>query len=332
GDTRVDGNQNAHWSVHDNVFDDFDATGVSNGPGYDSGEAWYGGGGDFYRNVTNSLPQSIDPSYMRSIHDNLFMKASALSISALNDGQGTHAHIINATGGQPVTYLYNNIATHIRGGEGFNTNTDPAGGGTAFQFNNLILDCRAADSGPDGSAAGGCTNGFFPAANSSTANLYLFNNFCEAGDDSGTPSQPCYRISGWNVVNTFNNYTISNLANTIGSVFDVSGNASWNQGTTDTVVQTLAAANAQGYSSAETYEFSPTSANDATVGVGVNETAFCNLMADVDAKAACLQSTTYAVGYDQVNHKVIPSGITPVARPSSGAWDSGPYQFKANAP
>ncbi len=107
---------------------------------------------------------------------------------------------------------------------------------------------------------------------------------------------------------------------------------------TDIVVQSQATANGQGYLKAQTYMFSPTSSGNATVGKGVNHTADCTAIASSNAAqaalaaAACQKDTSYAVTYNQTNHTAVLSTRTPVARPTSGAWDAGAYQFQPLGP
>lgn len=73
------------------------------------------------------------------------------------------------------------------------------------------------------------------------------------------------------------------------------------------VFQTNAQATSSGYTSSETNPYSPLSANSPTVGTGANETSLCG--------------TYPALCYDLLD----------VARPPSGAWDSGTYMFSQNA-
>jgi hypothetical protein len=76
-------------------------------------------------------------------------------------------------------------------------------------------------------------------------------------------------------------------------------------------------------------------ATSSTVGAGVNETnTYCaDMLASSDpvirqAGAACGKSTTLGCSYNKTNHTLSCPAQTPVARPGSGAWDSGAYEYK----
>jgi peptidoglycan hydrolase-like protein with peptidoglycan-binding domain len=101
-------------------------------------------------------------------------------------------------------------------------------------------------------------------------------------------------------------------------------------------VMTNAVATTDGYTTAESFAYSPASANSQTVGVGTNEEGFCNTMLGSGdplvqaAGTACKSDTTYGVGYNAANHTVIFPARTPIARPTSGAWDVGAYQYSSS--
>jgi hypothetical protein len=84
------------------------------------------------------------------------------------------------------------------------------------------------------------------------------------------------------------------------------------------VFQTISAANAQGYTSAN--DFAPTAKSTATVGTGTNETNMGSLFGP-----AFLESTTNACAYNSANHTVSCPVITVNNRPPTGAWDAGAY-------
>jgi hypothetical protein len=100
------------------------------------------------------------------------------------------------------------------------------------------------------------------------------------------------------------------------------------------LTQSHATTNGQGYTSSETYAYSPSASSNSTVGAGTNQTGtYCAaLLGSSDpilqaAGTACKSDTGYACTYNSSNHTVTCPGRTPIARPSSGAWDIGAYQF-----
>jgi hypothetical protein len=90
------------------------------------------------------------------------------------------------------------------------------------------------------------------------------------------------------------------------------------------VIQTIAAANAQGYTSANDY--APTAASTATVGKGANENGLSATFG-----SAFQQTTTNGCAYNTSNHTVVCPAVTVLPRPASGpcpgvgCWDAGAY-------
>jgi hypothetical protein len=70
------------------------------------------------------------------------------------------------------------------------------------------------------------------------------------------------------------------------------------------------------------------------VHAGANEQTLCATIAGLNPAAgiACQSDTTYGVSYNTSNHTVISPARTPVARPMTGTWDSGAYQFSSQVP
>jgi hypothetical protein len=79
------------------------------------------------------------------------------------------------------------------------------------------------------------------------------------------------------------------------------------------VTQTNAQATSAGYTSSQTYPYSPTASNSPTVGQGADLTSNCST-----AAALCSDTSDGSIR-------------TPVARPSTGAWDSGAYEYEAGS-
>jgi hypothetical protein len=176
-----------------------------------------------------------------------------------------------------------------------------------------------------------------------SATFYLFNVTMECGRDSNNATGTCLPGSQTTLTMYNDHFIASGMAyqctaqagstgtcksftNAAGTANSPTFSAPPNpMGATDTVVQTKAKANGQGYSYSSPYQFSPTLGNGVTVGKGTNQAATCNLINDSAAQAACKSDTTYAVTYNQSNHTAVPSSRVPKSRPS-GAWDIGAYQ------
>jgi hypothetical protein len=223
---------------------------------------------------------------------------------------------------QAVNVFYNNVFRNFfPGGQGcgnvmvwaFPITTD-------YEFNNIAygFNCSSAgnfwDMGPGTTSQG--TN--------FTANI--FNNTwvipSGSGDFGGTGA----------TANFVNNHCVLPGGGTGASCYSsAAGKGTMNY--SNDVVQTPSAASTQGYTSTQTFAYSPTSASDATVGAGANEQAYCNAMLGSSdpvlqaAGAACRSGTGYACTYNTTNHTVSCPANTLVARPTSGAWDAGAYQY-----
>jgi hypothetical protein len=81
------------------------------------------------------------------------------------------------------------------------------------------------------------------------------------------------------------------------------------------LAQTHVTATTQGYTASETFAYSPASAGGGTVGQGTNEQTFCDALATAglsDAAVACRSGFAWAAI---------------AARPASGNWDVGAYQY-----
>jgi len=89
---------------------------------------------------------------------------------------------------------------------------------------------------------------------------------------------------------------------------------------------TDSAATAAGYTSSQTRPFSPTLATSASVGFGANLTSIWPAgFPTVDASLICSEQTVSGVV------QAVCTG-TPIARPTTGAWASGAFQFAGNQP
>ena len=90
------------------------------------------------------------------------------------------------------------------------------------------------------------------------------------------------------------------------------------------IVESLTTANGQGYNNSQTYVYSPTSGGSPTVGAGTNLTgSFPGSFSTLDTTYACTESTVAGVV-----QSVCPAR-TANSRPTSGAWDSGAYEYQS---
>ena len=309
---------------------------VIDGSDSNAGVCTWGQYPSFYHFTDSIIRYTSDGvgQWCHDVHDVIFEH-----IVSLNNKPGAnHTNIfecnVDSTGnapGQPQNtpnVFYNNIVRHSESDVGvwFCPNTMPE-----YWFNNLFYDVR----GEGLSVAGpsqypGCTH---------TGGQWMFNNtFVDLGQPlvcHGTGSD----TTGGIYLTALNNH----LINTTWDGTGCTGGAS----SATNVSLTTATASSQGYvSGAGTYRTSncasdstkpcaPTVASAGTVGTGGNHQAYCTALAafsseyaiGIQAASACKYGTTDGCGYDVVNHKMNCPAQTAMARPSSGAWDAGAYQY-----
>jgi hypothetical protein len=166
----------------------------------------------------------------------------------------------------------------------------------------------------------------------------IFNNTIEAGADASPPGGKPIRAGSWNgsaspgAINLYNNHTISD-ASPMYTTNDCNSGCAVTQSPNPNLIQSKAKAKSQGYTLAQTYSFSPTSPKSATVGTGTNESSLCTAISRLNPAAgtACQSDTTYGIVYNTATHTVTGLARTPVARPSSGAWDAGAYEWNSSS-
>jgi hypothetical protein len=202
---------------------------------------------------------------------------------------------------------------------------EDTGGGTAYVANNVIHD-----------SAPGCEAYF--AGGNSTSNEYVWDNIWYNLHSNPPELDPggasywwnntivvgggyCLKASGHPGTSTGpivyeNNHCITRDTGAPGTINGVTVTADHN------VLQSPTAASAQGYSSNQTYAYSPTSSGDSTVHAGMDLSSKCN-----GALASLCMDTSYACGIDGTHHVVVCPGRVTVARPRSAAWDAGAYEM-----
>ncbi len=92
--------------------------------------------------------------------------------------------------------------------------------------------------------------------------------------------------------------------------------------TSGNVLQTPAAASAQGYSASQANSYSPTASGSATVGAGANLSAVCS-----GGNSGLCSGTAYACTYDTISHSASCPGRGLTARTTS--WDAGAFQYSS---
>jgi hypothetical protein len=288
-----------------------------------------GGCNNVYQNYFAWMADAVNENGIILFHDNVEANAGMMCYS----GCGTHNNVMESNN-DPVggMFTYNNVFINPAPDDnqgGIVIQLAPKASYTSYFFNNVITngppyqqnEIVCADPLVGSGSGSACT---------------IFNNTAEGGADTGPPSGAIVRAGTFNghigpsAINFLNNHAITS-STTLVTTSDCSNSPCTVTLTTD-VQQGKSTANGQGYTLVQTYAFSPTSGSGATVGAGTNETSLCATISAINATAgaACLSDTTYGVVYDTTTHSVTGLARTPIARPSSGAWDVGAYQYAAS--
>jgi hypothetical protein len=266
--------------------------GVPNGAVVDSAVSWHD-------NWWDTITSSYDPTQ----HQNTFEDNGASNneffynnlVTNTTNSNGLTLNFAPCTG--TTTYVFNNIIANV---DDTPLNVQPeCGAGTFFVFNNSIE--LGADS-VKGSGNGGIGTGTYPGCPSGLSGCtYTNNHFIGTNNQSTQICQaPCTDTT--------------NLSQTI-AVAKANVSPAFNQ-----------------YSFAQSpYVFPPVVNTNSTVGAGTNSSSSCTTITNANAAAgdACVNDTTYGVGYNSSTHTVItpPPYRNPNGRPGSGAWDIGAYFY-----
>lgn len=191
----------------------------------------------------------------------------------------------------------------------------PGTGVTSYAWNNVLADTGVANILNFGDST--------PLFSPCCGRVVFVNNTVECGPDTAAASvcaDQTWTTEPAAVDTVFkNNHFITSAGNYISGT----GRSSIQS---NNIVQTRAAALAQGYTFAQApYKFIPTDAGDATVDTGVDLTADCTIMYTLCA------DTKYGVVYDDVAHTATLYGRTAATRYPDAAWDVGAYQFDTGA-
>jgi hypothetical protein len=222
-------------------------------------------------------------------------------------------------------FIYNNVIAHVwqqgvgGAGGGLWLSGNDANTATGYAFNNVMFDNQP--------GFGFGVAGHF-AENYGT--WYAFNNTVECGTDTNLCANGTLDgggATGMTFVLYFgNNHLIGSTASDWSCEFSA---CSTPGALKSDVAQTLTTANSQGYTSTSAFAFQPMSGSGSTVGAGGNAQSICTTIASLNATAgaACQSDTGYACTYNTTNHTVSCPDRTEVARPASGPWDIGAYQY-----
>lgn len=292
------------------------------------------------RNMIRYVTQGVG-QWCHDIHDNIFEHF-------YNPIWPTHANVMECNddaagspgGGLPQNQpnvFYNNIVRHDDSslhGQGQVTWWFCPESVAEYWFNNLQYDIETnsndwAYAGPSGYS---CTN---------TGGQYMFNNTLVDA------AQPCYVSTvshGGQYLTVYNEHLIN-------TPFDSGTTACTGVSSGTNVAMTNATGVSQGYLASsggtiqtytcanDTTPCAPTSNTNSTVGGGANHLAYCTTLAGfsepaigTDAANACEYGTTDGCAYNATTHTMSCPAQTAVARPSSGAWDSGAYEFTTSTP
>jgi len=289
-----------------------------------------GGCGEVYQNYFGWIIDAVNEGSIVSFHDNVMANDGGECFA----GCGSHNNVMEENSGPTSanSFFYNNYFLNPASTDnsgGIVLQLAPHAGQTSWFFNNVItngplyqaneLVCADALSG----GGGICT---------------IFNNTMEAGADASPPGGMPVRAGSFNgsispaAINLYNNHTISS-SSPMYTTSDCTSGCTVTQNPNPNLIQSKAAANAQGYTLTQTFSFSPTTSTSATVGTGTNETSLCTTISSLNAAAgtACQSDTTYGIAYDTATHTVTGPARTPNARPSSGAWDAGAYEWNSGS-
>jgi len=211
-----------------------------------------------------------------------------------------HENGIEAIGSDGGTYYIHDNVIHDVFGECLMIGNP---GETDFVWNNVVYE----------GANGNCNTMDFPQNTQTGAALHYWNN--TVVPRSGAY---CFRQVGTlatPIIDIENNHCITTeaLSNSLSS-----GNLT----VQTNLVMTPNTASSQGYTSTQTFAYSPTSAGRATVQAGTNLSSLAS-----GPTATMVQDTTYACTVDGTNHVICPAR-TSISR--SSLWDVGAYQFSSS--
>jgi hypothetical protein len=307
GNIGTGGSEIAGSSIHDNVIDGYDSyqAGSRTGLGIYNGASVYN---NYVRYVFNGINGMMDV-----VHDNVVEHVDYQADSGAHCNGIYHKGPLTAT----TILIYDNV---IR---------DSAAPGCVAWYVQGDAQCPSCVTYFYDNVHYNFPNSSIPSINFAGdpgvqgGTLYEYNNtvvgngYCTGGEDTSSKGSTYYA-----------NYHC--MAST-GTCYTLAGTTCSDQSPGHSLYQTPAAGIAAGYCEpgvggcSATYPFYPPSGSAPTVGLGTNESSLISTIG-----ASFGYDTTLGVSYNQTNHTVSYPARTPVARPTTGAWDAGAYQISSS--
>lgn len=224
---------------------------------------------------------------------------------------GTHANAIEILGGGTY-YIHDNVLHDINqeGGESMMIGNPSE---TDYVWNNLLYNLNASDPTHAQTPS-------VPQQNATGMSMFFWNNTIVSPG-----GQNCINYSSktasWTAFTIQNNHCING-----GAVNDNFSSMVTTYTVLTNTLMSTSTANSQGYTSAQTFAYSPTSITNSTVGTGTNLTASCT-----GSNTGLCSDTAYACSAQTVSgvYQVVCPARTANTRPTSAAWDVGAYEFQA---
>jgi hypothetical protein len=303
---------NCHGSFDHNLVDGTDGSGAK---GYLTIVADPAPCAAFAYNVTHDICSGFGGNFT-SAHDNVVGNfGGQIGQYECASSGGIHNHAIRT-----------NIDANIYNNTLYDTESEvisfnpQSGGPGSYVYNNVLWanNASAIDIGDNGTNTTGAAYIFNNTIEQQSGGAYVYGNCINLENNVGT----LLLANEYHIFATGSSNGCINIAN---PPFSVGG-----KGTAGTLIynagnnfySNLATANSDGYNVSQTYVYSPTSAGSPTVGIGANETSYGG---SNDTTYACAQVTVAGVA------GVSCPARTTNARPTSGAWDAGAYEFSAVA-
>src|SRR5208283_3675887 len=216
----------------------------------------------------------------------------------LGSNPSSHTNGVECLGNWPINNIsvfYNNVIRHtnnpnpsVPGGQWSiglgQISAGPNANETDYFFGNVFYD--------------GLQNVMFEKVTpnpSGSQSLYFGNTV-----DGGPTWQPNYSLANVSANDIVaNNQTITTMAAPA-----LMGSGAGSVTPITSLVMTPTTATSDGYTTSQTYVYSPISSSSPTVNAGTNKSLYCTALAAYSsaAQADCLQDTTYGVSYNVSNH------------------------------
>lgn len=278
-------------------------------------------GYDLEYSVVRHTSQGIEANNISILNGNLMEYIFSPSFG------GRHGNVIEALGGpnSSTCYIYNNIFRNLNQGVYLWPQCD-----TQYYFNNVFENI---------SASGGANNAncimLSPQGNSNVGvvtTVLIANNTTDATcvaqaypGNAGTPHWASGSTITVQNMHILDHTGIFGGSYSAGFWFNCNSPSVCSQ--TDSggeVFQTSTVANGQGYTLSNNY--APTLNTNATVGAGNNLTSSCSTYSTDSELCSGTSGAVSEISKWGGQFASYPT-ITVVSRPSSGAWDSGAYEF-----